>query len=374
MKKIASYIVLFFAVIATAFAQDRKAPKEIWTYPAAFTADEEVTIYMDVTGTDLDGNAGPLYVWSWTPADPGNGSWDNSAEKMKCTKVEGNIWSITFVPTEFYGKTKDEIIKIEGLLKTKDGSAQTGNFDEVSGNALFLYDFNLMKNQTGAVYPSEFSADRPLTILLNVANAFSDGGGEKGQLVGKQPSMHGGINGWQSVVESGNEKTFLKEVGENVWKLDIFPDQYYGIDKATKISEINSVFNNAGDWAASARDKGGVDFTFKPQKAGEVAKVESRFFPQQLTPSDILMVYFDQTVTQVEGLKTTSELFYTIRANGGQFSADGKAQNLGNGEFRAILIPDMIFAGKDIQSLEIIFKNADGSVSAPALAIDGLFR
>src|SRR5687768_4760823 len=122
MKRIITTVFLLTAAVTLSFAQGKIS--RIWSNPAAFRANEQVTFYFDVSGTQLEGEPGPLYLWTWGPGDPaaGNGDWDNSGEHMKLTNVSGNVWSFTMTPTTFYNKAIADVKQIFGLLKLKDGS------------------------------------------------------------------------------------------------------------------------------------------------------------------------------------------------------------------------------------------------------------
>ena len=81
--------------------------------PRLFTAEDKITITVNVAGSPLDG-IDPLYIWAWVPGCCGanNGDWTNSNEANKMTKVSANVWSFSYTPTTFYGKTPAEIGEI----------------------------------------------------------------------------------------------------------------------------------------------------------------------------------------------------------------------------------------------------------------------
>jgi hypothetical protein len=101
--------------------------QQISAFPANFTAEDEVKIIVNVRGTNVEG-VEPLYIWSWRPSDPvgGNGEWGSSSENLRMTKEADNVWSITFIPTELYGRSPGEFAangnEIHFLVKGKDGS------------------------------------------------------------------------------------------------------------------------------------------------------------------------------------------------------------------------------------------------------------
>ncbi|MEL6534830.1 MAG: hypothetical protein AAFQ98_05430 [Bacteroidota bacterium] len=366
MKRIILGLSLLVAGTVSALAEG--AINEIWTDPAIFLPDEEVTIYFDVTGTDLD-NTGDLYLWTWSPSDPamGNGEWTNSPAHMALTQVEGNVWSFTMVPTEFYGQEAANVTQIFGLLKTQDGSAQTDNFEEANGNAIVLYDISNLSTVITDFRPLLFSADRPFSIVLNANRAFSDGGGETGQLVGQQPAMHSGINTWNNVVDAGSDpKTLATDIGNGFFKIDYIPAEYYGVDPSTSLTEINYLFNNNGSWDQSARDEGGENFVAVPVDPNAEVVIEKTSFPTAYTVDDVVTFSFFPVGTEVEELKTATEVFFTLTANGSEV-LEGRMNDAGDGSFEKAIIPSLSFPGIDITSLEVLFRNADGSAETEAL-------
>lgn len=336
--------------------------KRIYSHPAIFTANEEVTFFFDVSDTDLAGEAGPLYLWTWSPGDPanGNGSWDNSAEHMKLTQVNGNVWSFTMTPTIFYGKPANEITEIHGLLKTKTGNKQTDDFKPENGNAIVLFDLSSMNSKIIDHRPYVFKVNEPMSIILNAQNAYSEGGGAQGQLVGKEKvSMHSGINGWQKVVDSGQPKTILKKITDNLYKLDIIPSEYW--ETNDELTEINCLFNDNGSWSASGRDVGGENFRLLPKLPEPEREKEISVFPNFFTMDDVVTLIFNQGTTEVEGLKDVSEIYYDLSTDNGQ-SISGKAKRINSTVFRQSIIPSRVFANAaDITKMYVVFRNLDGS-------------
>lgn len=99
-------LVFLFVLVFAGFVS-----AQITTVPAVPTnPNDSLTIFVDVALTDcplLRDNPGPLYFWSWAPNQPvaGNGIWTASNAAMEMTNEGNNIWSITFVPSQFYNDT-----------------------------------------------------------------------------------------------------------------------------------------------------------------------------------------------------------------------------------------------------------------------------
>lgn len=116
-----------------------------YVLPSPTDANEEITLYIDINqsseGTQnnalksilIDNPDEDVYLWSWQPAEPvvGNGSWNDSNEELKLTKISDLLYSITFVPTEFYGIDGAQLFSngISCLAKLKDGNAFSGEYD-----------------------------------------------------------------------------------------------------------------------------------------------------------------------------------------------------------------------------------------------------
>lgn len=125
MKKFI-YILLFIVGSAElALAQPTYS-----TDPDSFTAEDEVTLTVDVTGTSLEGYTGDVWIWSWiaegcssgcdapTNIDPAGGD-DTEDAKMTRSETNPNVYSITFVPVDFFGKSPSELKKIGFKLKSE---------------------------------------------------------------------------------------------------------------------------------------------------------------------------------------------------------------------------------------------------------------
>ncbi|MFM1931008.1 MAG: hypothetical protein RL226_311, partial [Bacteroidota bacterium] len=136
MKKILS-------IFAIAFALQGQA-QVIYLLPSPTDVQEEVTLYIDINQSVdgvqnnalkailLDHPDDDVYLWTWQPSDPsgGNGNWDNSNESMKLTKVSELLYSITFIPAEFYANPGDIFTTgISCLAKLQNGNAYSGEYE-----------------------------------------------------------------------------------------------------------------------------------------------------------------------------------------------------------------------------------------------------
>jgi len=134
MKKI-----LLFILTAVSFSLLGNAQATF--SPASFTAEDEITITVDVTGSRAtDGAPGmegesEAYIWIWANTTGGEytpndiiGQWGESSAAAKMTHVEGNKWSFTFIPTTLFKRTAGELKSFGFLVKSKTGSKKSNDF------------------------------------------------------------------------------------------------------------------------------------------------------------------------------------------------------------------------------------------------------
>ncbi len=104
------------------------------TTPAVFTAEDQVTINIDLAGcpglAGTAGSPGAVYLWLFNngaDAIGQTGTWLNSPETFRATYT-GTFgkYTYTFTPTILFGKTSAQIGTSMGFLaKTKTGAPQT---------------------------------------------------------------------------------------------------------------------------------------------------------------------------------------------------------------------------------------------------------
>lgn len=105
--------------------------------PATYTAEDEVTITFDFTGTNLAGET-DLYIWTWANKDavgfPGkdgstNTDWGNSPAAAKLTAVAGQANKFTYkmTGTTMFNLSPGQLKHFQFLAKTKSGSKQSAD-------------------------------------------------------------------------------------------------------------------------------------------------------------------------------------------------------------------------------------------------------
>ena len=85
--------------------------------PSPTSPDEEVTLFIDINQSqdglqnnalssmlDVMSDTTHVYLWAWNPTSPviGNGDWTASNEGMRLNKIGPKLYSMTFVPTQFF--------------------------------------------------------------------------------------------------------------------------------------------------------------------------------------------------------------------------------------------------------------------------------
>lgn len=131
MKKLLLYVLTMVA----AFVANAQNPS---FSPAVFTAEDQVTLTVDVTGTGMAG-ATEAFIWIFSNQPPPstsrdrngivNGVWSNSDNAAKMVAAGTNKWSFTFTGTTLFNLSPAELKEFGFVVKSKDGTKQTGNFE-----------------------------------------------------------------------------------------------------------------------------------------------------------------------------------------------------------------------------------------------------
>ena len=129
-------------IAAAAVCTQLASAQKVYVLPSPTDANSEMTLFIDMNqsedGIQNNGLSGildahpdtTLYLWTWDPAGPaaGNGDWDNSADHQQLTKVGPKLYSMTFIPTEYYGVDGPQLFArgISCLAKLKNGGEAEG--------------------------------------------------------------------------------------------------------------------------------------------------------------------------------------------------------------------------------------------------------
>ncbi|RYY68815.1 MAG: hypothetical protein EOO13_11270 [Chitinophagaceae bacterium] len=161
-------IVYFLLLVLTGFTATAQNP----TFsPATFTAEDQVTFTIDVTGTGMAGVT-DAYLWIFSNPDIGggtdgvtNGSWGNSSEAAKLTPAGPNKFSYTFTGTTMFGQTPAQLKTFGFLLKKKDGSAQTPDYKP------FAFDPLIFVPSLARIFPAKVDKDDVVSVNFDQSYA-----------------------------------------------------------------------------------------------------------------------------------------------------------------------------------------------------------
>ncbi|RZK41080.1 MAG: hypothetical protein EOO90_12755 [Pedobacter sp.] len=187
MKKLILSIIFSLSTLC-AFSQ-------VTFSPASFTAEEEVTITLDVSGTPLAG-IDDIYIWIFSNDGVGggkdglvNGQWGSSSESAKFTKIGTNKFTYKFTGTTIFGQSPAELINFGFLAKTKDGSRQSQDFKPYKFDPLIfmpsqfrVFPAKLDQTDMATVYfHQDLAAEQSLQRLFDVkvTITFYDAGGNE---------------------------------------------------------------------------------------------------------------------------------------------------------------------------------------------------
>lgn len=354
MKKYSIIIIgALFLFAGNLLAQ---APR-MYSVPAAFDVNEDITLYLDVTGTALAGESGVMCFWSWSDAGDNvkNGGWGTFGNLL--TKVDGeeNLYSITVNMGKDYpaGATQ-----IQGLVVKQDGSAQTGDSDP-----LLPFNFNKVAASSAVIYPAAFSATTPVSIIANISGSGID-------ITTAAVHLHSGLNNWAGsnvAYDSDKAKTALSKVDgyEGLWRISFTPSTYFDVPENEKIINIMAVFNN-GSWSQEMKNNG-EDFAFVPN-AGADGPTGAKFFLSKFKSNDVLPIIVNTTgLDQEDPLFEYNEsnmVFVVTLSNNAEYRETKRiaARKTADNTYMLVLLPAKQFEGvAQAENIEVTFSVADRS-------------
>jgi len=230
MKKLLS-VLLALAPFLLVHAQ------KAYVLPSPTDANSEMTLFIDmnqsedgIQGNGLSGilDAFPdttLYLWTWDPGSPaaGNGDWDNSADHQALTKVGPKLYSMTFVPTEYYGVDGPTLFArgISCLAKLKSGAALEGFAFEAKSEDMHVDIVPELCNGRICIFPELRERDDYLTLTYNNENEL----------------QYEGLQGM------GENECYIYLLG----KVDLFTDyEYVPLSEVTSTPELKLSFIGEG--------------------------------------------------------------------------------------------------------------------------------
>lgn len=316
MKYITITLLAFVAILIprNGFAtEDVGTPAKVWTYPVIYALDQEVTWYFDMTGTGFTEKQ-DLYLWAWSPSEPDAGNFDNSSDFAKLEYVSGMTWKKTLTPTKYFNKTVADIEASAGFWMRLKGKGNEKQSDVIQA-PWSVGDIKTFKESGEAVqiFPQKFYLDEPLSILVNAEKLWV--GGTQSGLAGEEIFLHSGLNNFAAgaIVEAnmGNpdlvKKTRLTPIGNNIYKIDFIPREYYGVGEDFVMENIEFLFPTK-DWAKVGTNEGGKNFVILAPGVPIPLDPIFSFFPLKFSQFDIL------TLIRKNNEKNSQGLIYTITA------------------------------------------------------------
>ena len=255
-------LLYFLLLLAPAFSANAQNPS---FSPSAFTAEDEVTITIDVTGTPLAGVA-DAYLWIFSNPDIGggtdgvtNGQWGNSSEAAKLTPAGTNKFTYKFVGTTMFGQTPAQLKSFGFLLKKKDGSAQTGDYKS------FFFDPLVFVPSMTRVFPSKVDKDDVVTVNFDNRYAAANSNDQRMKPVSATITMYDDLN---NVV--GAPLTLpLRSTEATVWSASFIPDASFTPATGRTLTKFSYRFNGTVldvNGASATVSTGNTEVTFTKMK------------------------------------------------------------------------------------------------------------
>jgi hypothetical protein len=163
MKKILGTLLL--AIVSISFAN---AQAKATISPSRFTAEDRITITIDLNGTTLGDGGEDVFIWGFVPGccgsplnDQNGFGWGNSNPAAKFTAIGGKKYTFTLTPTSYMNKTAAQIGSTFGFLaKNQSGSRQTADFT-------FPVDPLTFTPSVFRVFPSKFTQDDVVSFFMD---------------------------------------------------------------------------------------------------------------------------------------------------------------------------------------------------------------
>jgi hypothetical protein len=155
---------IFLILLALGFVG--KTYSQVTFSPTIYTAEDQVTLTVDVTGTPMAGQA-EAFIWIFSnptngtgPQNNGtvNGAWGSSSDQAKLTAAGTNRWSFTFTGTTLFGLTPGELKEFGFLLKSRNGSLQTPDYKPYKFDPL-VFTATMLR-----VFPAKVGQDDAITV------------------------------------------------------------------------------------------------------------------------------------------------------------------------------------------------------------------
>jgi hypothetical protein len=243
MNKIYSFLFLLGLTSIPLLAQPTYSVN-----PPVFTAEDEITLTVNVANTSLANYGGNVWIWSWiaqgcsascdapTNINPASSPGADAA-LMTRDSDNPNVYSITLVLQDFFGKAPAEIQKFGLKLKSQDwGDGKQTDSDIVISVQPLVFTASVNR-----VFPSKVGRNDVVSLYLHQPEASS-------------PALKYQVGSFSVEVKAYDAEgaqvgsTIIKDAvnkGSGVHVLRIVPTHNFGVSTMTKvtyqfISKVNS--------------------------------------------------------------------------------------------------------------------------------------
>lgn len=276
LKKLFVWGVMMLAGLAT--------QAQVWTVtPASFTAEDRITISVDVTGYAALENEAPLYLWAWCNlGDANNGSWTSSDEAARMTQDPNNPkkWSISFVPATYYNKPAGQMTFIGFLAKGKDGSGTPERKTPDQSRQLEPIAFN---DTPVRRFPLKFTEDDVLTIFYDKTldnNITMKNTSDISIFTQVKVKDAAGVESnwvytpveWNDIATATPNPLRMTQIGDSLYRWTIIPRKFYrGLQPGETITRIKIHVRSTAtpDFSGAtgpAASKGDEEYAIEPKQ------------------------------------------------------------------------------------------------------------
>ena len=223
--------------------------QKVYVLPSPTDANSEMTLFIDMNqsedGIQNNGLSGILdaypdtavYLWTWDPSGPaaGNGDWDNSASHQELNKVGPKLYSMTFVPTEYYGVDGPQLFSrgISCLAKLRNGIEAEGFPFEAKSEDMHVDIIPKLCDARLCVFPELREPDDYITITYdNTKETLYEGLQEMGEddcyiyLLGKVDAFTSVELSIESEVTQ-NPDLKLQSMGDGRFRTTLIPEDLF---------------------------------------------------------------------------------------------------------------------------------------------------
>lgn len=255
-------LIYFLLLLAPAFSAQAQNPS---FSPSAFTAEDEVTLTIDVTGTGVAGLT-DVYLWIFSNPDLGggadgvtNGQWGNSADAAKLTPAGPNKFTYKFIGTTMFGQTPAQLKSFGFLLKKKDGSAQTSDYKP------FFFDPLIFVPSMTRIFPAKVDRDDVVTVNFDSRYTAANSSDQRMKPTTATITMYDDLN-----TAVGAPLTIpLRGTDPTIWSASFIPDVAFTPATGRTLTKFTFRFNGTildVNGATSTVSTGNSEATFTKMK------------------------------------------------------------------------------------------------------------